>query len=180
MSENPYAAPTTPSFSLESQAPTSDYTRRTYLKHEASVKSIGTIFFLGGLIMGGAMIFSLVYTAREAPFSIPIILGLLALVIFQISVAIGLRKLKSWARIPAIILSCLGLFGIPIGTLISAYFLYLLGSKKGSMIFSSKYAQVMADTPHIRYRTSILVWILLTIILVVIVIGIITSAPLQM
>jgi hypothetical protein len=72
-----------------------------------------------------------------------------------------------------IVLSCFGLLGFPIGTLISAYFLYLLSSQKGVYIFSPEYARVIAATPHIKYKTSIIGWILLGILVFFIGLGII-------
>jgi hypothetical protein len=67
----------------------------------------------------------------------------------------------------------LGLIGFPIGTLISVYFLYLLLSQKGAYVFSPEYAQVIAATPHIQYKTSIVVWIFLGLLLVVIFLAIV-------
>ena len=85
--------------------------------------------------------------------------------------ALGLRKLKPNVRIPAIILSALGLFAIPVGTIIAIYMLYLLGSAKGRTVFSEEYAQVIAATPHIKYRSSIIVRIFLWLILALIILA---------
>ena len=64
-------------------------------------------------------------------------------------------------------LSAIGLIGFPVGTLINAYVLYLLLSKKGRTIFTPAYLDVIAATPHVKYRTSIIVWIFLALIVVV-------------
>ena len=61
-----------------------------------------------------------------------------------------------------------GLLGFPIGTLINAYILYLFLSKKGRTIYSPEYQEVIAATPHVKYRTSIVVWILLALVVVLI------------
>jgi hypothetical protein len=76
--------------------------------------------------------------------------------------------LRKWARIPTGILSGLGLLGFPLGTLINGYILYLIFSQKGKTVFSEEYQAVIEQTPHIKYRTSILVWILLGLVLLVI------------
>ncbi|HKB60455.1 MAG TPA: hypothetical protein VKC56_10480, partial [Gallionellaceae bacterium] len=68
-------------------------------------------------------------------------------------------------RIVAGVLAGLGLLGFPFGTVISAFILYLLFSKKGAMVFSDEYKQVIADTPDIKYRTSIIVWIFLALLI---------------
>ena len=103
---------------------------------------------------------------------IPLGIFVLAISVFQFSTGLGLRKLKSWARISGIVLSCLGLLGFPIGTLISVYILYLLVSKKGQFVFTDEYQQVMAATPHIKYKTSVVVWIFLGLLVVLFLIGI--------
>ena len=69
-------------------------------------------------------------------------------------------------------MSVVGLIGFPIGTLISGYILYLLWGKKGRVIFSPEYQAVIAATPHVKYKTSIVVWILLGLVVVLILAGI--------
>jgi hypothetical protein len=173
MSENPYAAPSTDSFSLDSGNTPSTSTRRAYLKHEASVKSIGTLYVLGGLVL----IFSAVagiYAAASANDTSSVVgysIGVLTISILQLWLGFSLRKLKKGARIPAIIVAVIGLIGFPIGTVISAYILYLLCCQKGKMVFSVEYAQVMADTPEIKYRTSTLSWIILILLILFLVAG---------
>ena len=100
-------------------------------------------------------------------------IGVLYLVfgLVQGATAIGLRKLQTWARYVAVLFSVIGLIGIPIGTLISGYFLYLLLSKKGSVVFSEEYKHVIAATPHIKYKTSIIVVIFLVLLAVLLVGG---------
>ena len=41
------------------------------------------------------------------------------------------------------------------------------------MVFSDEYRAVIEQTPHIKYRTSIIVWIVLGLLLLLIVFGII-------
>ena len=143
----------------------SERIRQEHIKHEASIKSVGFLYFLGAafLILGGVL--SLAGGAATS-----LVVGLLFLCIggVQFWVGLGLRKLRSWARIPTAILSGIGLLGFPLGTLINGYILYLVLSAKGRMIFSPEYQAVIAATPHIKYRTSIVVWILLILLLVLI------------
>ena len=61
-------------------------------------------------------------------------------------------------------LSAIGLLGFPIGTLINGYILYLFLSKKGRTIFAPAYQDVIAATPHVKYRTSIVIWIFLALL----------------
>ena len=141
--------------------------RREHIKHEASVKSVGFLYFLAAaflILIGGLGVVS------------PGSGGVLAVVFVvigavQIWVGVGLRKLKPWARTPTGILSGLGLILFPIGTLINAYVLYLVFSNKGRMVFSEEYQQVIEQTPHIKYKTSVLVWIVLIVLVALLVFG---------
>jgi len=49
---------------------------------------------------------------------------------------IGLLKLKSWARILAIIVSCLDLFSIPFGTALGVYTFYVLMNDEAIRLLS--------------------------------------------
>ena len=87
----------------------------------------------------------------------------------------AVRALRPGGRILGCVLSGLGLLGFPIGTVINAYILYLFLSKKGRTIFSPEYQDVIAATPHVKYRTSIIVWIFLA--LVVLLLAVAVLAP---
>jgi hypothetical protein len=65
-------------------------------------------------------------------------------------------------------MSAIGLIGFPIGTIINGYILYLLVSKKGSTIFSPEYKEIIALTPGVKYKTSVVVWVVLGIFLLII------------
>jgi hypothetical protein len=84
----------------------------------------------------------------------------------------GVRSFRRWGRVVGCVLSGIGLLGFPIGTLINAYILYLFLSKKGRTVFSPEYQDVIAATPHVKYRTSIIVWILLALVGALVVVGI--------
>ncbi len=155
--------------------------RRQHLAHEASVKSIGTLYLLGGGLM---TIISIVMLVLLFGGPQPIRMGrgdppqavfllVLALGVLQIATAVGLRSLRPWSRVVSGILSAIGLIGFPLGTLISAYILYLLFSPKGTMVFSEEYKSVIEQTPHIVYKTSIIVWIFLFLLLGLILLGIV-------
>lgn len=137
--------------------------RNEYLKHEASVKSVGMLFRIGGLFLIIAAIGSLVSasSARDQVQAYVIGAFLLIFGVLQLWVGIGLKSLRPWSRVGAAVISALGLLGFPFGTLINLYILYLLLGKKGKMVFSTEYAAVIQQTPHIKYRTSWVIWVLL-------------------
>jgi hypothetical protein len=159
----------------------SEQIRQEHLKHEASVKSVGILYLIGATFMGlGALIFPLRPSqpsggAPSAVAAAPIILMLGLATVFFVT-GIGIRKLKPWARIVSGILAGLGLLAIPIGTLVNAYILWLLFSKKGATIFSDDYRRIIAETPHIRYKTSIVVWILIGLVVALVLFGLIGAA----
>lgn len=158
--------------------------RRTHLNHEASVKSIGTLYFLGAIVCILAGVSGLVAALAgpgqvqsetndtTAVISFLLLLGMGAV---QFQVGRWLRVLNPRARTPTTLLACLGLLAFPLGTLINAYILYLVRSQKGAMVFSPDYAAVVAATPHIKYKTSLLAWVAL-IIVIAVVVGMVVAA----
>lgn len=181
--ENPYAAKP-----VEQKAVSDvESIRRQHLSHEASIKSMGLLFMLAGVV---ALLVGLVYFVLiVSSFLLPNqardteTLALLAVIatvaaaigIFQLVVAIGLRKLAPWAKIPAVALAGIGLLGFPLGTLINGYFIYLLLCQKGSTVFSEDYRSIIAQTPHIKYKTSIIVWIFVGLLLALMTVGIVAA-----
>jgi len=176
--QNPYAsAPVT-----EAATESPDTVRRRYIGHEASVKSVGTLFIIGAILLlimgvaGTVMAFGTPPqgTTQQAHMmsSLMTALFFFAFGVFQFAVALGLRNLAPWAKTAATILACIGLLGIPIGTLINAYFLYILLSYKGKMVFSPYYKEIIERTPHVKYKTSIVVWIFLGLLLALLAFGI--------
>ena len=191
MDQNPYAVEAS-AYLAPQELTDVESIRKRYLGHEASVKSIGTLYLIGGVF---SLLISTVYIiagissfgdpspsnfagpALELLVALAVGAGFLSLGAIQIWSGIGVRKLRPAARIGATVISAIGLLGFPIGTLVSAYFLYLLLSEKGSYVFSDAYKQVIALTPHMRYKTSILTWIVV-ILLVSLVLLVIVIVPL--
>lgn len=179
---NPYAAPATPLLAPASgPRAEAERIRHEHLKHEASLRSIGLLYYLnGGLLLLGAM--ALVTVVLLAPpesseLDSTFVIGLSA---FYVALGVGvgfvgrgLRALKAWTKLPVGLLSAVGLLGFPLGTLISLYILYLVFSAKGRTVLSSEYAEAIRLTPHIEYRTSILVWIALALILLLLLFAIV-------
>ncbi|EMI17845.1 putative membrane protein [Rhodopirellula maiorica SM1] len=156
--------------------------RRYYLSHEAAVKSIGILYMLGAIFMVPIGLFIMLAPVMpgEEAIGIKIAMRAIGFLYFSLGLlqgftAVGLRKLRPWARIVATVFSVLGLLAFPLGTLISAYILYLLLSEKGKMVFSPGYEQVMAQTPHIKYKTSIIVWIFLGLLVALVTFAIVVA-----
>jgi hypothetical protein len=170
--ENPYASPTadlTAPLTNDSSTTAMEQVRRKYLNHQASVQSVGWLYWIGSVVIY-ILAFSIVFgpsLGRGSDFSFRLIMGAVYFGFATLSLWLGygFRKLDRRARIPAGIFSALGLLSFPIGTIINGYILYLIFSAKGSMVFSPEYKELIRQTPHIRYRTSIIVRILLVLVL---------------
>lgn len=121
-------------------APEAVAIREEHLKHEASIKGMGALFILGGVI-------SFVYTMF---FFVNARTGVMALILGTLSLTAGvlLRRLDPRAKLPATLLCAVGLINFPIGTLINIYFLYLLYSQKGKMVLSAEYKKSWRTRPN--------------------------------
>ena len=159
---NPYAAPAAPVEDVSANAE-AEAIRKAHISHEASIKAVGLLYYLGALgvtLVGAA---GLVAVGGAGTSMVPSLL-LIALGVGYAFAGWGVRALRPWGRIVGIVIACIGLIGFPIGTLINAYILYLFLSKKGRTIFAPEYQDVIAATPHVKYKTSILVWIFLALL----------------
>ncbi len=171
---NPYAPPKARVEDVIQGSSEAESIRREHIKHEASIRSIGILNYLGG----GALCFAAIglilmgLTGKAnttVPFATALGFAYLILGVLGILLGRGVRHLRPWARITSIVLAVIGLLGFPVGTLINGYILYLLLSQKGQRIFAADYPEIVAATPHIKYRTSMLVWVLLTVVALLIV-----------
>jgi hypothetical protein len=152
-----------------------DAIRREHIKTEASIRSVGILYYLGGFILCVAAIGFLGGTSHVTfarnPGLPPGVVGVMYLVfgVFSLFLAWGIRRLRPWARVAGIVFTSIGLLGFPVGTLINAYILYLFLCKQGKRIFASDYPEIIAATPGVKYKTSIVVWIVLALLLLAIV-----------
>lgn len=141
--------------------------RREHINTEASIKSVGILYYLGavlGIAVGASMLGSDDVGSAALLLSIGVV---------QLVAGFGLRRLRSWARIPTIIVSGIGLLGFPIGTLISAYILFNLLGKQGRYVMTPEYRQIIAATPHVKNKTSRAAWIVLLVLLAVLALALI-------
>ncbi|TWT78545.1 hypothetical protein Pla123a_13380 [Posidoniimonas polymericola] len=114
--------------------------RRDNLSREASIKSIGSLYLLGALVMTLAIATTLL-TLLFAVASADVVSGDGAFVgitsFFYVAmtaafwwIGLGLRRLNPAVRFWTIILSAIGLLGFPFGTLINGYILWLVAGRK--------------------------------------------------
>jgi hypothetical protein len=120
---------------------------------------MGVCFLLGALNLAlGSGLQGLRSWARwtEIVFLVGLLLSLVGGAIVSASVAI---MEPNWLGVLVMIVLGYGLLG-----LIPAYVLSLLLGRKGRMVFSPEYGDVIERTPHIRYRTSRALLIVLGVI----------------
>ena len=152
---NPYAAPTADIGITYDDTQDAEAIRRRYLKHEANVKSIGLLYLLPALLFFVLGIMqSISMLATGIVFSVVTGALCIGMSFLFLAIAMEIRKLRRWCTIPIGVLSGIGLLHIPIGTVINAYILWLVFCAKGRYVMSDEYQQVIAATPHIKYRTS--------------------------
>jgi hypothetical protein len=178
MSENPYQTPTVSEVAAPLE-PLSDAAqiRQKHLRHEASLKGMGTLLFLGGafgILIALSVAADLFVGEGGSPQGPELIFVLLflGLIPVQFFAWWGLRKLKPWSKIPAGIMSGLGLMALGLGTIISIYFLYLLFCAKGRFILSPAYQEIVDQTPGMKYKTPLWNWIVLGVIVLLAIIGV--------
>ena len=135
---------------------------------------IGGLFAMIGGAAGGAAAEG---AAGGAVAGVGIVMGLIFLAFAGLYGWIGvmIRKLKRGSRIGVGIISGIGVLGFPIGTLINGYILYLFFSQKGNYILTPEYAEIVRQTPHIKHKTSIIIWIFVGLLVLLILGGMIAA-----
>lgn len=150
--------------------PAAESVRKLHLNHEASLQSVGALYLLGCVLLSFAALATLVADDSKSLGERITFFGFCAAFAgLQGWTGLKMRKLNPAARTPATVISGIGLLGFPLGTLISAYILWLLHSTKGKYVFTPEYAAIQAATPHIKYKTSIVVWILFGLVVLMLV-----------
>jgi hypothetical protein len=168
---------TTPPVFYENESP--EMLRKKYLNHEAAVRSIGTLYYLGAVVLIFAGVFSLIAKPPSPSLHAAVGIFIIMLAIGYFYVGRGFRLLDPKIKVIGTILAAIGLLSFPIGTLINAYVLYLIHSQKGKMVFSEEYRQVIQATPNIKYKMSLVVVVLLAILVFAILlagVGLVVSA----
>ena len=170
MTENPYQTPAV----IEVAAPLASddvrEVRERHIKHEASIKAVGFLCILGGVLLLGSFAFAGIEAIAAGSMVESPSMSLLFEIAFgtlQLISGIGLRQLQGWARIPAAIVAAVAMTNVPIGIVIGIYILYLLFSPKGSKVLSAEYRDIVALTPEIRYRTPRWFWFLILAVILI-------------
>ena len=166
MDSSPYAPPEAALVDApEYDQSDAESVRRAHLRHEIQVKAIGTLhYFSGAMLLIGAI--GMLAAMMTAPMNRPIgnAHSLLILVSGAFGAALvalgyGFRRLRPWVRFPGGIVAAIGLLAFPVGTLISAWILYLMFGPKGLVVLGPGYQDVVAAAPHVNYQRTVGDWI---------------------
>lgn len=160
--------------------------RREHLAHENGLKSLGTLHLLGGgicvlatVIFFSSLVFSLL-EGRPLTFEKPeewiTIVMVPVMAVIHLQIGLGLRRLNAKVRTGAIIVACLGLLAFPLGTIINGVILSYLVSKKGTFVLTEEYRGIIAQTPHVKPKTSVAAVIVLSALLAILVALVATMA----
>ena len=113
--ENPYASPTVDVSSVPSTGAVpsdAERIRREHISHEASVKSIGLLQYVGGALMSLSGIAGLLlFAANPRADAVGAIFGPIYIVLGILSFVLGynLRKLRGWARWTTVVVTSIGI-----------------------------------------------------------------------
>ena len=170
---NPYAAPSsdlsTPGSGLSSHARAVEI-RKEHLRHEASIQGAGSLNLLTGIVLTLAVFAPLVASGEELIMNdSPAWLAFMAgFGLLHLAAGYNLRKLHPRARTIGTLAWIPALLSIPVGTVIGIYVQYLLHSKKGQTILTEEYAEIRKQTPEIKYRSWLVIIVLLLFFLALI------------
>lgn len=131
--------------------------REAHIRHERLLKSAALLFGLGALVSLFVLGTSayLVATAPDAPPSlVPMMLLFTVVLAVCGTLAYGYRTLKPWVKYVGTPVSCIGLLGVPVGTLLHGYILYLVWCEQGRRILQPDYAAIIRSTPQVRYKAT--------------------------
>ena len=91
---NPYAAPAARVEDVAAN-PEAEAIRRAHISHEASIKAVGILYYLGGILVTIAALVSLPAVTTGAS-SAAIALALIAVGVAQLFAGWGVRALRAW------------------------------------------------------------------------------------
>ncbi len=148
--------------------------REKHLNTEASIRSLGILYYLAAIFVSFQAV-TLITLPDKSQQQLAMTALMVGIVGLNVATGVGLRRLRRWAQIAAGIMSAISMMNFPIGTIIGALILFVLFSPKGRFVFTAEYKQVIAATPHMKYRTAKWVWIALVVFLLLMVLLAVTA-----
>lgn len=158
MTANPYQSPGAEVVAPLGAAAEQLALRETHMRHEVQIRAIGSLYLFVALALVLVPLALAAFGGRSSgtgpplrlivPAAIPVAAGLFVL-------GLGFRRLQPWVRIPGGLLSVLGLFVIPFGTVLNLWILYLMFGPAGRVVLAPGYLDLVAATPQARPRRTL-------------------------
>jgi len=135
--DDPFAPPTSAVFE-EGELSAEARIRRVYIRHEQRLRSIGAAFYIlvGVIGVPTALVF-VSAVAERRPEPVAVMGAVLAFLVAAAWSGRQLRTLEARGRLPAIGFSLLLVLFVPVGTLLSPWFVFLLLSSKTRFVLRS-------------------------------------------
>ncbi len=154
--------------------------RRKHLTHEARLQSVGTLMMLLGAfnVLTGPLfvlvgVFAVIVVAMnpgvdEGALSGGVVFGVLLTGLGALNYrgGTGLRRLDPRHRTLYTVLTSLWLLSCTFFSIFGLWALFLLHSPAGNIVLSPEYAVARRLTPHIKFKTSVVTWIVLGLLIV--------------
>lgn len=184
--ENPYAPPSADLRKVAVPMEDAEIVRAEHIAHESSVKSCGCLLVGIGVLMGALAILGsgLAVVAWTKGQGLEALeedgFTLSGIVLFAVMAWLlswggrGMQSLQGFGKVGLTLVGLVWLLGFPFGTLAGLYLLYLLHSRKGRMVLSEPYRDVVELTPGTVYETPGYLWILLMGAILVVVLIMVT------
>jgi hypothetical protein len=161
MESNPYAPPNAEILTPPTEV---ERIRQEHIQTESSIKTAGVLYRLAGAVLVGIGVVGLLNSST--PEDKAITACLIALGLFLFALGRGLERLRRWVRVPAIVLSIIGLLIVPpVGTLLNGVILANLIGRKATTVLRPEYQEIIAATPHVKPKQSKAALVVLVIIL---------------
>jgi hypothetical protein len=170
---NPFAPPEAEIVTSSDDSGEMEADRQFHIAREKSLKTIGWIDILSGALGLLSFLFLLLTGQRallpQAGWEIA--LGLISSLL-ALGVGWALLKLRKEAQLGMLVQFVLTLPSLrnPEAVMIPSFainllFLYLVFSPKGQRVLEPDYKEVIRQTPHVRYKTALWLWIVLFLLL---------------
>lgn len=137
--------------------------REAHVRHESRLRAVGWLYAFFAAALG--MVAAGLWRDSGGPpqpgdgFFRGLIVFAALMAAASLVLAAGFLRLNPWVRLPATIVSGLGLLLIPVGTILHGYILMQVWSPQGQRILKPDYADIIAATPEVRFRRTAGDWV---------------------
>jgi hypothetical protein len=170
--ENPYASPKADTSDPDHVESEVERIRRQYIGHETAVRSISSVFYLAGLAWTIHLLVWSFDVLRSGP-SYRVVDGVVVLLLIGLAagafwLGYGVMRLRQIVLLPVGFITTVALLVVPF---VSVLILHLVFRQNGRFVFSPEYQEIIRGTPSVQYRTSVVVWTLLCVLLAILACG---------